>query len=548
MPPSASRNGTLLGLLGIVLVILFGLPTPDSFASIKAQSKPEKTWLSKDILCVRCNAEGLGARLVDLCKAIERQCKGRSVSNRGGWQSKDLTSLGEFSELMQLVAEPAKVFLETQGWTYPTEDGEELEIAFMPDQLWANINRPGDWNARHTHGSPGGSLFASGVFYPEVLDASPSRLLLFPSSNKSGIDVVPESNLLVLFPPDVPHEVEPAAADAEERISIAFNLVVRWLPGELLQAAYIGDSAKVKSMAADTADRLLGLTAAHVAAEQGHLAVLQALTESKVSLSADSSLGTPLERAAAQGHELVVDYLMSETQPGLNALRSALTAAAERGHGKVVERVRVAVPNYFKQVAAAALPSAAVAGHAEILQQLLEGSEGSAGTPEAKKAMMEAATRGHSEVVEILLAAGVDAESADSSGKTALHNAAASGHVDVVRNLARSTSGRASLHARDKQDAEPLHWAALQGHAAVVEELAAAGADVDSVALGSVPGRPLNWAVRGGNADVVQSLLQLGADVGTPAVRDSIPPLPPGKVLVRSGDVLVCTHQAEVPA
>ena len=114
--------------------------------------------------------------------------------------------------------------------------------------------------------------------------------------------------------------------------------------------------------------------------------------------------------------------------------------------------------------------------------------------------------------------------------------------------LPEATSGRASLHARDKQDAEPLHWAALQGHAAVVEELAAAGADVDSVALGSVPGRPLNWAVRGGNADVVQSLLQLGADVGTPAVRDSIPPLPPGKVLVRSGDVLVCTHQAEVPA
>ena len=33
------------------------------------------------------------------------------------------------------------------------EDNETLEVAVTPDQLWANINRPGDWNDRHTHGS-----------------------------------------------------------------------------------------------------------------------------------------------------------------------------------------------------------------------------------------------------------------------------------------------------------------------------------------------------------------------------------------------------------
>lgn len=60
--------------------------------------------------------------------------------------------------------EPAKLFLKTQGWTYEAfrpkltsrcgaEDREDLEVAVMADQLWANINQPGDWNARHTHGS-----------------------------------------------------------------------------------------------------------------------------------------------------------------------------------------------------------------------------------------------------------------------------------------------------------------------------------------------------------------------------------------------------------
>ncbi|CAL1139227.1 unnamed protein product, partial [Cladocopium goreaui] len=506
----------------------------------RLQSQRER-WLSPSVFCVQCDPEiaGLGEQIVALCRALERQSRGRTVSNRGGWQSKDLVALDaqEFRELMKLMEAPAKTFLQAQEWTHPVEDNETLEVAVTPDQLWANINRPGDWNARHTHGSPSASLFASGVFYPEVDErVEPARLVLYPG-NASTIRVVPESNLLVLFPPDLPHEVEASDSAAEERVSIAFNLVARWLPGELLQAAHQGDAGKARMLAADKTDRLLGLSAAHLAAEQGHVAVLKALT-GKSNLSAMSTLGTPLELAAARGHDVAVEYLMSKAQHG-PAVVAAVVAAAERGHGKVVSRLRMASPT----TAAAGLKAAATAGHADLVKNLLP--EELAATPEARAGLMEAATRGHSDVLDLLVAAGVDLRAPDTSGKTALHNAAAGGHRDAVRSLLASGDD-SLLSMRDKQDAEPLHWAALQGHAAVVEELLAAGSDVNAVALGSVPGRPLHWAARSQSADVVRTLLRAGAHAGVSEVRKSIQPPLPGQVLVRSGDVLACTHGAEV--
>lgn len=47
---------------------------------------------------------------------------------------------------------PNQCFLK-QILGYHDQDDEDLEVSVLPDQLWANINRPGDWNARHTHGS-----------------------------------------------------------------------------------------------------------------------------------------------------------------------------------------------------------------------------------------------------------------------------------------------------------------------------------------------------------------------------------------------------------
>ncbi|CAJ1353135.1 unnamed protein product, partial [Effrenium voratum] len=566
------RAYALISLLALIL-----LPTREGFAA----HRPGREWLSETVLCVRCTSrKDLGERLVQVCLGLEGQSRGRKLSNRGGWQSKDLMQLKseEFLELIQLIEDPAKDYAAAQGWTYPSED-PDVRTLVLADEIWANINRPGDWNARHTHGSPGNSLFASGVFYPTVPDRMDgllrmimpiestaqgfepnggelkkqgakateascykqstsypgkrvssrrrtARLLLYPQSGPIAIS--PEPNLLVLFPPDLPHEVESVADGADERVSIAFNLVLRWLPAAL-QGAHAGE-AKVPEK--PTTDQVLGLSAAHVAAEQGHVAVLEALG-SAMDLAASSKVGVPLELAAARGHADAVGFLLRHANYHPETLSAALSKAAERGFQPVVEKL---CPSFCRP----ALAGAAAQGHAEVLRYML-GVGQLARSPDARTAMQEAATRGHAEVVELLLSKGVDCV-ADSSGQTPLHNAASGGHLDAVRLLLEFCDPC----ARDKQDASPLHWAAMQGHRAVAKELVAARADVSAMSLGSLPGQPLHWAARGKHAGVVQALVQMRADVGTTEVRSSIEPPLPGEVLIRFGDVLACTHKAEV--
>ncbi|CAJ1433142.1 unnamed protein product, partial [Effrenium voratum] len=512
------RAYALISLLALIL-----LPTREGFAA----HRPGREWLSETVLCVRCTSrKDLGDRLVQVCLGLEGQSRGRKLSNRGGWQSKDLMQLKseEFLELIQLIEDPAKDYAAAQGWTYPSED-PDVRTLVLADEIWANINRPGDWNARHTHGSPGNSLFASGVFYPTVPDRT-ARLLLYPQSGPIAIS--PEPNLLVLFPPDLPHEVESVADGADERVSIAFNLVLRWLPAAL-QGAHAGE-AKVPEK--PTTDQVLGLSAAHVAAEQGHVAVLEALG-SAMDLAASSKVGVPLELAAARGHADAVGFLLRHANYHPETLSAALSKAAERGFQPVVEKL---CPSFCRP----ALAGAAAQGHAEVVRYML-GVGQLAQSPDARTAMQEAATRGHAEVVELLLSKGVDCV-ADSSGQTPLHNAASGGHLDAVRLLLEFCDPC----ARDKQDASPLHWAAMQGHRAVAKELVAARADVSAMSLGSLPGQPLHWAARGKHAGVVQALVQMRADVGSTEVRSSIEPPLPGEVLIRFGDVLACTHKAEV--
>ena len=89
---------------------------------------------------------------------------------------------------------------------------------------------------------------------------------------------------------------------------------------------------------ADDRDERLGLSAAHLAAEQGHVAVLKVLSES--SLASASPMGTPLELAAARGHQDVVEHLMRRLEPGQVVVEAALAAAAERGHAEVLATMR----------------------------------------------------------------------------------------------------------------------------------------------------------------------------------------------------------------
>jgi ankyrin repeat protein len=121
-----------------------------------------------------------------------------------------------------------------------------------------------------------------------------------------------------------------------------------------------------------------------------------------------------------------------------------------------------------------------------------------------------ASFRGNIAVVEMLLAAGADVNSADRSGFTPLIGAAQFGHATLIPILVEAGADLEALSITDNQKAA-LHFAAKNGHAAVVEALLNAGADVN-VLVKSTHSTALMNAAYQGHMDVVKILLEHGAD------------------------------------
>ena len=137
-----------------------------------------------------------------------------------------------------------------------------------------------------------------------------------------------------------------------------------------------------------------------------------------------------------------------------------------------------------------------------------------------------AAENGSAAILAALLAAGADANAVLPGGETALMTAARTGRPDALRVL---LAHGADPDARDATFGQtPLMWAAARGHARAVHLLAEAGGDVRARTTGEArpPARryifavppvtgftPLIFAARGGHLAAVGALLDAGADV-----------------------------------
>ncbi|KAI5071106.1 hypothetical protein GOP47_0013357 [Adiantum capillus-veneris] len=113
------------------------------------------------------------------------------------------------------------------------------------------------------------------------------------------------------------------------------------------------------------------------------------------------------------------------------------------------------------------------------------------------------------------------------NGRTCLHYAAKSGHLDCVQRVldaaqlpavAQTWGFSRFLNVRDSSGATPLHLAARFSHAAVVRLLLSKGSIVSATTTrsgGSGCGfgsTPLHFAARGGSTECVKELLAWGAD------------------------------------
>ncbi|UNI24884.1 hypothetical protein JDV02_010603 [Purpureocillium takamizusanense] len=267
-----------------------------------------------------------------------------------------------------------------------------------------------------------------------------------------------------------------------------------------------------------------GQTALQAACMQGHDEAVRLLVAAGADVHAmggNNMQRNALQIACGQGNERVVDVLLdagarveerrssspradggvvsqrgrpSDTPTCSTAIvaryngRTALQAASERGHERIVRRLLhlgadVNAPA-SPTAGLTALQAAASNGFTPIVRLLLRhGADANAAPARTKghTALQGACLRGHLDVVDVLLnEAGADVDAwggawggADEGG-TALHAAAEKGHVDVVRRLLRAGADVNACGARRRQTA--VQSAAAGGHEEVVRVLREWGA------------------------------------------------------------------------
>ena len=191
----------------------------------------------------------------------------------------------------------------------------------------------------------------------------------------------------------------------------------------------------------------------------------------------------------------------------------AIVESNQRNCSTSIEvRAAVAVVN---DNGAAPLYLAATKGHVEMVGLLLKkGADLAVSNNSGWTPLHSAANEGHVEVVELLLEKGADLAVPNSDGMTPVYSAATQGHIEVVRLL---LDKGANLAVRKDNGWTPLNSAANNGHVKVVELLLKKGADP------AVPNdsgwTPLHSAANNGHVEVAELLLEDGAD-GTAAASN----------------------------
>ena len=309
----------------------------------------------------------LADKLATLCYATETQGLGRTVSNVGGFQSCHLpvSRHAVLTKLISLVQAPFVEYLRKTRRGQPPRQvlAQDLRVSCQCEHLWVNVNRAGQHNRLHEHGPPLLSRSASGIYYPRQAEATAPAKVRFYDGGRC-VEAAPRPGLLLLFPTNLLHEVDPVWPGNGDRLSVAFNLFVRWLDQPILIASFAGDASEVKRLLgsgvdAEIADAALGFRPLHVAAEAGHVDVVDLLLTAGADPEAVTVEGwCPLGLAAAQGHLPVVKYLLDvqgaspiaqsfeaamatvetvDLRHGFSGRLGATAVAAERGYVEIVE-------------------------------------------------------------------------------------------------------------------------------------------------------------------------------------------------------------------
>ena len=321
-------------------------------------------------------------------------------------------------------------------------------------------------------------------------------------------------------------------AEVDEELAEALRLTPLHL------AALRGDAAEVerllKSGADPNARDVFGRTPLHYAAARNHKAAAELLLKHGADPTAkDESGETPLDLAAGRCAVDVLELLLPLGDVNAVAKKASCLAVLRRLGFETPERVRRRCEPYVAWALKAdvsfvesVLRVAAYAGCGEVVSILRRRFPAEVvrkaafelvGLPPPEELSPDAVHDGwYSDLVEVelLLSRGVDPNTRDGGGFTALHAAAMSCRRETISLLLRRG---ADPNARDKEGNTPLHYAvACDYPQRVLLPLLKHGADPNAVnARGETP---LHIAAGEGRYAVASMLLKHGAD---PNARDA---------------------------
>ncbi|KAL4959687.1 ankyrin repeat-containing domain protein [Aspergillus stella-maris] len=293
----------------------------------------------------------------------------------------------------------------------------------------------------------------------------------------------------------------------------------------------------------------LGASGLHLAAQYGHLAIVEELLSGKADVDAKDAFGeTALIRACLSGREAIVDVLLCR---GANArvqgrrFGTALQAAALHGHLAVVRQLishSVDLEAEGGQFGTA-LQGASFRGHLHVVKELLsmgaaanapggdyDAVDGTAlGQPISdgvKRDVERIIEENHREkhwltsweaqreiTMQLILDRTLDVNLIKSGFGPALHAASRAGREDVVRQLLLVP--RIDVDAEGGRYGSALQAAAVGGSVAIMKMLLESNADVNS--QNGTYGTPLIAASRRSHLTVAELLLERGAAVDVQA-------------------------------
>ncbi len=230
------------------------------------------------------------------------------------------------------------------------------------------------------------------------------------------------------------------------------------------------------------------------ACQAGHENIARLLVHYGAQVNVTSFSGnTPLQYAALCGNQGLVSFLLQsgaciDTCDENN--RTALHLASSEGHLEICQTLvnHLIMPNSNMPTD----PVETRIAHQKKLTFI------DATDVDNRTALLDAAERGHLDVVKYLLENSADLSIADFSGRNPLHVSCGEGHTQVVEYLL--VKG-ASVGTPDYNQRFPLHWASKHGKTDIVEPLIEKGAVVGVV--DAMQDTPLHLACDGGHIQVI---------------------------------------------